>query len=149
MCTAFIYFIFCHFYSDSKCSGTAQGLYSDKTHSSLKITMIVKHLAPLPHLPFPFCKIFTLLLHSGFTKKEKLKFMLQFFKPLITPPKAKEKRKENYSHWGTKTINKQAEDKRKPAGIQKAIVLRKHRSVCSHRLKSCYHKKERRIKKKK
>lgn len=114
MCTAFIYFIFCHFYSDSKCSGTAQGLYSDKTHSSLKIIMIVKNLAPLPHLLFPYCKIFTLPLHSGFTKKEKLKFMLQFFKPLITPPKAKAKKKRKLFPLGYKN-HKQTSRRQKKA----------------------------------
>lgn len=30
------------------------------------------------------------------------------------------KKKENYSLWGTKAINKQVEDKIKPAGIQTA-----------------------------
>lgn len=94
MCTAIIYFIFCHFYSDSKCSGTAQGLYSDKTHISLKIIAIVKHLAPLSQLFLLYCKICIPLLLCGFTHKKKLKFTLQFFRPLVTPPKAKDEKKK-------------------------------------------------------
>lgn len=71
----FISFLW-HFYSDSKCSGTAQGLGPIKPSSSLSISSI-----------FPHCKICIML-----SQKKELNFTLQFFRPLNSPPRATERK---------------------------------------------------------
>lgn len=82
----FISFLW-HFYSDSKCSGTAQSFGLTKP-SSLSISSI-----------FPHCRICILL-----SQKKELKFTLQFLRPLNTPPRAKERKKYNYSHCGGRWV---------------------------------------------
>lgn len=146
----FIYLFFAIFTvkNNDKCSGTAQGLYSDKTHLSLKIIMIVKHLAPLSQL-FLYCKVCIPPLLCGFTKKQQKKFTLQFFGPLITPPRAKDEKKGKLFPLGYKSHKQTSRRQNKACWHPDSTVLVKHTSVWSHRFRSCYdnnNKKDWRIK---